>query len=119
MFTKGGQRAGKGTYWNMENGERFDLAEEGILPGGREITYIKAPSILVLATGPLFGLLFAVFLPLIGIVMAAAMVVKKVGAEMAGAATASTGFTWNPVRAYLAGRKKRKEAREKKEEKKN
>jgi len=119
MLNKGGHTVKAGTYWNMENGSRIDLAEEGILPGGQDAMYVKAPSMAVLAAGPVLGLLFAVFLPFIGIVMAATLLVKKVGEGVRDAAVASMTFGWKPIEAYLAGRKRKKEARGKREEKKS
>ncbi len=119
MFTKGGHNVKAGTYWNLVNGSRTDLAEEGVLPGGHETMYVKAPSIAVLAAGPVLGLLFAVFLPFIGIAMAAALLIRKVGAGLRDAAVASLTFGWKPIEAYLAGRKHRKEARTEKGEKKS
>jgi hypothetical protein len=119
MLTKGGHTVKAGTYWNMVNGSRTDLAEEGTLPGGQDTLYVKAPSIAVLAAGPVLGLLFAVFLPFIGIAMAATLLIKKLGEGLRDAAVASATFGWKPIEAYLAGRKRKKESREKKEGKKN
>ncbi len=111
MMKKGGHKAGKGTYWNMANGSRIDLAGEGVLPGGSETRYIKAPVIVMLAAAPVLGLVFAIFLPFIGIAMAATLAVRKVGAGLKEAAAASTSFAWRPIEAYLTGRKNRKAAR--------
>jgi hypothetical protein len=33
MFTKGGHKVTKGTYWSLTNGQRVDIAQEGTLPG--------------------------------------------------------------------------------------
>jgi hypothetical protein len=118
MFTRGGQRVAKGTYWDMGTGVRVDLAEEGILPGTEKSMYIKAPSALVLLAGPALGLLFAVFLPFIGIAMTAALVARKIGEVAVSAAARSVSFGWRPIEAYLAGKKGGKGARKKKGEKK-
>lgn len=112
MLTKGGQSATAGTYWNLMNGERVDIEQKGVLPGDRRETYIKAPSAVMLAAGPVLGLIFAVFLPLIGIVMSMALVGKKLGEAVASAAAGSVSFGWRPIESYLAGRKRKKEARE-------
>ncbi len=119
MFTRGGHNAKAGTYWNVMNGSRIDLAEEGMLPGGEKTMYLKAPGIAVLAAGPVLGLLFAVFLPFIGIAMAAMFIIKKVGKGVREAAVASATFGWKPIEAYLTGRKRKKEVGEKREEKKS
>jgi hypothetical protein len=60
------------------------------------------------------GLIFAVFLPFIGIVMSVALLGRKLGEGIASAAASSVSFGWRPIEAYLAGRKRKKEAREKK-----
>ena len=119
MFTKGGHKATAGTYWNMANGSRIDMVENGVLPGGDDTRYVKAPSAVVLLAGPVLGLIFAVFLPFIGIAMAAMLLIRKIGEGVRDAAVASATFGWKPVEAYLAGRKHKKEIGEKKREKKS
>jgi hypothetical protein len=114
MLTKGGYKAEAGTYWNMMNGERVDLDQAGVLPGDAGTNYIKAPMAVMLAAAPVIGLVFAVFLPFIGIVMSAAQAGRKLAGGVTSAAAGSTSFGWRPVEAYLAGRKRKKEAREKK-----
>jgi len=116
MLTKGGHKAAAGTYWNLKDGSRIDLAEEGVLPGNAHSTFIKASSMTVLLAGPVLGLLFAVFLPFIGIAMSIMLVAGKVVDSVASATAGSMSFGWRPVEAYLTGRKKRKEARAKKSE---
>lgn len=111
---KGGERVGKGTYWNFANGERIDIDGEGILPG--EDTYVRMPSSGILVLGPVLGLLYAVFLPFIGIAMLIKVVVQKVAVAggLASPAKAGVSFGWRPSESYLAGKKKEKT--EKKEE---
>ncbi len=115
MLNKGGHKVAAGTYWNMMNGERIDMDHEGVLPGDRNTMYVKAPSAVMLAVGPVLGLIFAVFLPFIGIAMAVSLAGKKVVEGLASAAAGSVSFGWRPIEAYLAGRKRKKEARQKKE----
>ena len=117
MLTKGGHTVPAGTYWNMANGERVDMEQEGVLPGSGNEMYIKAPAAMALAAGPVLGLIFAVFLPFIGIVMTLGLVARKLGEAVADAAAGSMSFGWRPIEAYLAGRKQKKEAREKKADK--
>ena len=114
MTIIGGQNAKAGTYWNMMTGERVDLPQGGVLPGGRNDRYIKAPALLAVAAGPLLGLVFAVFLPFIGIAMTIGLVTRKVADGLASAAAGSISFGWRPIEAYLTGRKRKKAAREKK-----
>jgi len=113
MLNKGGNTVAAGTYWNMANGSRIDMHVEGVLPGGKDTRYIKAPAAVMLMAAPLLGLLFAVFLPFIGIAMAVQVVARKVGGGLQNAAAASASFAWRPVEAYLTGRKKRKAERSK------
>jgi len=117
MLTKGGYKVQAGTYWNMANGERVDMDQEGVLPGSGNEMYIKAPVAAALAAGPVIGLIFAVFLPFIGIAMTLGLVGRKLAEGAASAAAGSVSFGWRPIEAYLAGRKRRNEAREKKSDK--
>jgi len=117
MMTKGGHKVQAGTYWNMANGERVDLDQEGVLPGSGQDMYIKAPAVMAIAAGPVLGLVFAMFLPFIGIAMTLGLVGRKLGEAVSEAAAGSMSFGWRPIEAYLAGRKQKKEAREKKADK--
>jgi len=114
MMTTGGQQAKSGTYWNMMTGERVDLSQAGTLPGGQDERYVKAPAFLAVAAGPLFGLVFAIFLPFIGIAMAVRLCVRKVAQGLSSAAASSMSFGWRPVEAYLAGKKREKTRRDSK-----
>lgn len=114
MLTKGGQIGAAGTYWNMVNGERVDLAEAGRLPGDERTRYIKAPAILALVAGPALGLVFAVFLPFIGIAMALMLLGGKIVDGLVSAATGAVTFGWRPIESYLTGRRKKKSSRDKK-----
>jgi hypothetical protein len=66
---------------------------------------------------PVIGLVFAVFLPFIGIAMTLNLIGKKLVEGVASAAAGSVSFGWRPIEAYLAGRKAKKAARAKKDEK--
>jgi hypothetical protein len=108
VMYKAGERASGGNYWNFSNGERISLGNEGILPGGSGTTYVKAHPALVLAAGPVLGLVYAAFLPFIGI----AMLLKVAGTKLFGGAlerisTVAT-FNWRPMESYLAGRRAKK-----------
>ncbi len=106
MLTKGGHKAAAGTYWNLMNGTRVEMKEEGILPGSEKAIYVKAHIALVLAAGPVLGLLFAVFLPFIGIVMTLMLIGGKLVDGVANALASTAPFGWRPVEAYLTGKKK-------------
>jgi hypothetical protein len=114
MLNKGGHTVKAGTYWNMMNGERVDMGQDGVLPGNGHTMYVKASSGVMLAAGPVLGLIFAVFLPFIGIAMTISLIGKKVAEGLANAAAGSVSFGWRPIEAYLAGRKRKKAAGSKK-----
>ncbi len=114
MFTwKGKQQAVAGTYWDISTGERLEMRDREILPGSRSKTYIKASGTTVVLLGPVLGLIFAIFLPFIGIAMATYFAGKKV-AGMARRAFRGTvteagkalTFGWRPLQAYLANKRK-------------
>ncbi|NTW58324.1 MAG: hypothetical protein HGB21_16365 [Nitrospirae bacterium] len=117
MLTKGGHTVKAGTYWNLANGSRVQMEQEGVLPGDGKARYLKAPVVVMLMAAPVIGLVFAVFLPFIGIAMTLSLIGKKLVDGVASAAAGSMSFGWRPIEAYLAGRKRKKEAREKKSDK--
>jgi hypothetical protein len=118
MLYKGGHKVEKGTYWDASTGERIEVEQAQVLPGNDHHIYIKAKSGLVLIAGPILGLAFALFLPFIGIVMSLGQVGRKVADSSIGHAAQSVSFGWRPIEAYLTGRKQKKEAKDRKEEKK-
>jgi len=117
MLNNGGHTVQAGTYWNLTNGNRVQMEQDGVLPGSGTTRYIKAPVAVMLMAAPVIGLVFAVFLPFIGIVMTLNLVGKKLVQGVESAAAGSMSFGWRPIEAYLAGRKARKAARAKKEKK--
>jgi hypothetical protein len=103
----GGEIAGKGTYWNLTNGERIDIADEGTLPGDRNRTYYRMPAAAVIVAAPVLGLLYAAFLPFIGIAMLVKLVAQKIGGGVIETVQGSASFGWRPSESYLSGRKNR------------
>lgn len=102
----GGQKAGKGTYWNFTTGERIDISTEGILPGNRKTIFFRLPASGILVLGPILGLLYAAFLPFIGIAMLIKVVGQKVAGGVFSSAQSTASFGWRPSESYLAGKKK-------------
>ena len=117
MLNNGGHTVKAGTYWNLSNGNRVQMEQEGVLPGSGQTRYIKAPVAVMLMAAPVIGLVFAVFLPFIGIAMTLSLIGKKLANTVTEAAAGSMSFGWRPIEAYLAGKKRTKEARAKKEKK--
>ena len=104
---KAGSKVGKGTYWNFSNGERIDVSDEGVLPGGKKMVYFRLPATGILVLGPIIGLLYAAFLPFIGIAMLVKIVLQKAASMAFGSARSRASFGWRPSESYLAGQKKK------------
>jgi len=103
----GGERVGKGTYWNLTNGERIDITSEGTLPGDVKKAYYRMPAAAIIVAGPVLGLLYAAFLPFIGIAMLVKLVAQKAGGGVMELAHGSASFGWRPSESYLSGSKKK------------
>jgi len=108
---KGGETVGKGTYWNFRNGERVDVEGTEMLPGGSTARYVKAPAAGLLVLGPALGLLYAMFLPFIGIAMLVKLVAEKAAGGAMEALQGSASFGWRPSESYLSGKKRGKKGR--------
>ncbi|GAB4490011.1 MAG: hypothetical protein OHK006_22300 [Thermodesulfovibrionales bacterium] len=115
MKHRGGARVGKGTYWNFDNGERIDVETEMVLPGGAAAVYYRMPAGGIFIAGPILGLLYAAFLPFIGIAMAAKLLMQKMAGSLSESARSSAAFGWRPSESYLAGKRKSKKEAEKKD----
>jgi hypothetical protein len=110
---KGGNKVGKGTYWDLAKGRRIDVASEGVLAGEGTTTYFRMSSAVMLLSGPVIGLLYAVLMPIIGIATVITLAVTKVLQGMYNLAAKSISFGWQPMSAYLAGKKKKKAEKKK------
>ena len=118
----GGEIVGKGTYWNLTNGERIDFMTEGTLPGDGKRIFYKMPAAAIIVVAPVLGLLYAAFLPFIGIAMALKLIAQKIGGGALDTIQSSASFGWRPSESYLSGRKnraKKDEASKDKNEKEN
>lgn len=102
-----GSKVGKGTYWNFANGERIDVSDEGVLPGGKRTVYFRLPATGIIVLGPIIGLLYAAFLPFIGIAMLIKVVLQKAAQMAFSSAKSRASFGWRPSESYLAGQKKK------------
>ena len=103
----GGEKVSKGNYWNFSTGERVNISSEGRLPGDDSVTYYKANPVIILAAGPILGLLYAAFLPFIGIAIVMKLVVTKIFAGSLSEISRVSTFNWSPVASYLAGRRQK------------
>jgi hypothetical protein len=66
----------------------------------------------VLAAAPVLGLIYAAFLPFIGIAMLLRVAVAKMMGGTAEGLSKVATFNWSPSAAYLAGRRQKKERKE-------
>lgn len=112
----GGSRVKKGTYWNYATGERVSFEGEGILPGGAETGFYRASPAVILFAGPIAGLVYAVFLPFIGIAMLLQILAVKVLGGVMGGAREGASFGWRPLESYITGKKGKKSEKETKNE---
>jgi len=110
---RGGEEVGKGNYWNFSTGERVSLDKEGVLPGNAGTIYYKANPALILVAGPVLGLIYAAFLPFIGIAMVMRLAFSKLFSERGEGLSSVATFNWRPTEAYLAGRRHTKKRQEK------
>jgi hypothetical protein len=100
---KGGETVSRGNYWNFSTGERLSLESDGMLPGTRYVTYYKVGPVVVVAMGPFLGLLYAAFLPFIGIAIVAHTVITKLFTLGVDHLFRISAFNWTPAAVYLAG----------------
>ena len=108
-----GQKVGKGTYWDMMTGVRVDFDQEGILPGGNGATYLKTSSSAILFMGPILGLAYVMFMPIMGVVTILALMVRKTLGGPFSLAKNIISFGWRPAEAYLSGKNKKKDNNDK------
>jgi len=95
----------KGTYWSFSTGERVTLKTGGVLPGDGTTAYYKAHPVIVLLAAPVLGLVYAVFLPFIGIATVITMAARKLFGEKLHEMSKLANFGWRPAEAYFAGDK--------------
>jgi hypothetical protein len=102
---KGTETVPPGLYLNLRQVAFKSLDEEGPLPGGTEEVWRAVPTLMLLVVGPLMGLAFVVFLPLICFAMVGWLLGLK-GVRIAGAVTrAATRVIkpgWEPSLAFLS-----------------
>jgi hypothetical protein len=115
----GKEKVRPGIYFNLRQLSFSSMEDEGRLPGTPEDVYRSVPAIALLIVGPLVGLAYVIFLPLIGFVMLARIVLGKLltlSAEAIVALGRVLQPAWQPARAFLSrGRSKRGKARKAKE----
>ncbi len=109
---RGGETGSKGNYWNLTNGQRVILRSEGQLPGDSADTYYRINPVIILAAGPFIGLLYAAFLPMVGLVIAGKVLVTKMLGRSADEVSKVATFNWTPSESYLAGKQQKGKSEE-------
>lgn len=118
---KGGTFVEKGLYWNPADGEQVNMQRDGMLEGDESRSYMKISPAVLLLMAPLFGMMYVLFLPLLGIgVFIVSWVVIIIGAvgrvAMSGIQICgriigrSTFFSWRPSNMYFSGSRKKQKA---------
>jgi hypothetical protein len=102
---QGTQEVEPGLYLSTKRFRLESIDKRGPLPGAEGETYRRVPILVMLATAPLLGLAFVIFLPFIGFAMVAWLLGGKV-AELAARAAAEAVRVvrpaWAPSLAFLS-----------------
>jgi hypothetical protein len=109
---RGSEIVPPGLYFDTHELSFVARDERSALPGTPANRYLRVPALAMLVVGPVLGLVYAMFLPFIGLYMVARLVVEKLahGAiEVANAFTRVLRPAWQPAHAQL-GRSKAKPA---------
>ncbi len=101
----GKQNVEPGLYLNLKKFSVKNIEKRGALPGTEADTYRRVPLLLVLATAPLLGLVFVIFLPFIGFAAVLYLLGEKAMQLVGGAATDAVRVVkpgWAPRLAFLS-----------------
>jgi len=110
MFVyKGGQKVGKGTYWNIANGSRIESGGDERLPGKQGTAYLRMAPGMMLLVGPVMGMIYFIALPILTIGMVIQLTARKVWGGLTSLVGHLAYFEWRPTESYLTGEKKRKQ----------
>ena len=102
-----------GIYLNTKTFAVEMMDQAGTLAGTEFDTYRRIPMIVMLATAPLLGLLFVMFLPLVGFAMMFKLMGTKFAALVADASAEAVRVlqpSWAPALAFLTRNKPAKPA---------
>lgn len=107
---RGTQHVEPGIYFNARRLSFKSMDDEGLLPGGENEAWRRVPALALLVVGPLMGLAYAIFLPLIGFAMVGGIVLRKageLGVEAIRASARVLSPAWQPARAFLSRRSRK------------
>jgi hypothetical protein len=102
---KGNETVNPGIYFNLRELAFRSMEDEGRLPGGEKDVWRAVPFVVMLVVSPVLGILYAIFLPLIGFVMLAGVVLGWAYRHVEAALLAGTRVlrpAWQPALAFLA-----------------
>jgi hypothetical protein len=111
----GKQNVEPGLYLNLKKFSIKHVEAAGALPGAETDTYYRLPMLVVLATAPLLGLAFVIFLPFIGFAMVAWLLGDKALQWTGNAVTEAVRVVrpnWAPSLAFLSRSKPAKKAQD-------
>ena len=101
----GTQDVDPGLYLNLRKFSLTSVERREALPGSATDTYRRVPMLMMLAVAPLLGLVFVIFLPLIGFVMVSYLLGSK-AVEIAQSVREQMGRVrrpgWAPALAFLS-----------------
>ena len=101
----GAEKVEAGIYFNMKALSFASMSDEGPLPGTAADEYRSVPAVVMLIVGPMLGLVYAIFLPFIGLAMVAGILAGKLGhltADAVGASARVLRPAWQPAMSFLA-----------------
>jgi len=94
----------QGMYFNIRRCLLVSAGEGERLPGTEHNTYRRVPQSLFFILGPLFGLVFIIFLPVLGFVFFGILLVQKLALALHAAKSASVRVlspVWEPLLAFF------------------
>lgn len=101
----GTQQVDPGLYLNLRKFAITSVEQREALPGAPTDTYYHVPMLLMLAAAPVLGLVFVIFLPLIGFAMVAYLLGAK-AVELGTGVVEQMGRVrrpgWAPALAFLS-----------------
>jgi hypothetical protein len=116
---KGGETVEIGLYFNLRECSFKSIDEKGPLPGTDTDVYRRVPMLVLLAVGPVLGLVYVMFLPFIGIAFVTWLLAVKAAHLTASVARETVRVLtpgWEPSMAFLSRSKPAKSEHEGKDE---
>lgn len=101
----GDQTVEPGTYLNLRQMIFKSMNDKGRLPGTKADVYRRVPAPALLVVGPLLGLAYVIFLPVIGVALLAWVIGSKaidLAARAAAPAIRILRPVWKPAMAFLS-----------------